>query len=479
MKKISSKFLLILAALAALSCESILDKEPLGQLDADTFLATSHDAVQAVNAAYEYLLFSSGNNNFYWAFGTVASDDAIAGGDGSRPGIVEVDFLTQTPRTQEFNDYWKLSYAGITQCNTVIEKVPAIAMDEGLKGRIIGEALFLRAYYYFGLAQVFGGVPLMTKVLAPQDLKIPKAPANDIFMQVVEDCIAAAELLPLEYSGADIGRATRGAAYGLAAKAHLYLKNWDGVLEYVAKVKGLGIYALTPDYLDNFREDTQNNSESVWEIQHDNLELGVGNSLNQWWASKKFSTGYGFAEVTQDFVDEFEAGDPRLKFTVAMNNDPYFGLIYKPSFSSTGYGARKYLQPDSTASQKADGDINYTAIRYAETLLWEAEALANLGRVEEAQAPLEEVRARARAQAADPETALPQRASASKEEMIEFIRHERRVELGFEMHRFFDLVRWGIADQEVEEFQPGKHEVFPIPQTELDLNPNLAQNPGY
>ncbi|MCB0561368.1 MAG: RagB/SusD family nutrient uptake outer membrane protein, partial [Phaeodactylibacter sp.] len=264
-----------------------------------------------------------------------------------------------------------------------------------------------------------------------------------------------------------------------AAKAHLYLKNWDGALEYVSKVKGLGIYALMPDYLDNFREYTQNNSESVWEIQHDNLELGVGNSLNQWWASKKFSTGYGFAEVTQDFVDEFEAGDPRLKFTVAMNNDPYFGLIYKPSYSSTGYGARKYLQPDSTASQKADGDINYTAIRYAEVLLWEAEALANLGRVAEAQAPLEEVRARARAQAADPETALPPVTMVNQQEMIEHIRHERRVELGFEMHRFFDLVRWGIADQEIEEFQPGKNEVYPIPQTELDLNPNLRQNPGY
>lgn len=479
MKKVNSQILLIIAAMAVVSCESILDKEPLGQLDADTFFNSSEDAVQAINAAYEYLPFSSDNNNFYWAFGTVASDNAIAGGDGSRPGIVEIDFLTHTPRTQEFNDFWKLSYSGITQCNTVIEKIPAIEMDEILKDRIIGEALFLRAYYYFGLAQVFGGVPLMTAVLAPEDLKIPKAPAADIFMQVLEDCIAAAERLPVEYSAANIGRATRGAAYGLAAKANLYLQDWNGVLEYTAKVKGLGIYALMPDYLDNFREETQNNSESVWEIQHDNLELGVGNSLNQWWASKKFTTGYGFAEVTQDFVDEFEAGDPRFKFTVAMNNDPYFGLIYKPSYSSTGYGVRKYLQPDSTVSQKADGDINYTAIRYAEVLLWEAEALASLGRVEEAQAPLEEVRARARAQAIDPETALPPVTAASQQEMIEHIRHERRAELGFEMHRFFDLVRWGIAAQEIGEFQPGKHEVYPIPQTELDLNPNLQQNPGY
>lgn len=479
MKKITTYLLLIAAGLALLSCEGILDKKPLGVLDAGNFFRTANDAEQAINAAYEYLLFSSDNNNFYWAFGAVASDNAIAGGDGSRAGIVEIDFLTHTPRTQEFNDFWRLSYSGITQCNAVLENVPGIEMEASLKDRILGEAYFLRAYYYFGLAQVFGGVPLMTKVLPPEDLKVPRAPVADIFRQVVEDCNAAAELLPVEFGGADLGRATRGAAYALGAKANLYQEDWEGVLENVAKVKGLGIYALMPDYLDNFREGTQNNSESVWEIQHDNLELGVGNSLNQWWASKKFSTGYGFAEVTQDFVDEFEEGDPRLKFTVAMNNDEYFGLIYKPSYSSTGYGVRKYLQPDSTVTQKADGDINYTAIRYAEVLLWEAEALASLGRVAEAQAPLEEVRARARAQAGDPDTALPQVATTDQQEMIEHIRHERRVELGFEMHRFFDLVRWGIADEKVEEFVAGKHEVFPIPQTEIDLNPNLTQNPGY
>jgi hypothetical protein len=233
------------------------------------------------------------------------------------------------------------------------------------------------------------------------------------------------------------------------------------------------------DYEDNFREETQNNSESVWEIQHANLELGVGNSLNQWWASKKFGDGYGFAEVTQEFVDAFEPGDPRRKFTVASNNEPYFGLIYKNSFSSTRFSPRKYLQPDSTATQKADGDINYTAIRYAEVLLWEAEALAELGRTAEAQAPLEEVRARARAQADDPATALPPVTTTDQAAMIEAVRHERQVELGFELHRFFDLVRWGLADQKLPDFEPGKHEVFPIPQKERDLNPALAQNPGY
>ena len=473
-----SSFYIILLLLALTSCQDILDKEPLGILDAGSFFQTSNDAVQALNAAYGPLLFNSENKNFYWGFAELPSDEAVVGGDGSRPGLTELDFFTYTPRTEELNDFWKLNYQGITQCNVVIEKVPAISMDEGLKSRVIGEATFLRAYYYFLLTQVFGDVPLLIRITPPDELKVPAAPKAEVYRQIITDCDFAASVLPAQYAATDVGRATRGAAFALAAKAHLYQKNWSQVLEYVTKVKALNVYALMPDYEDNFRENTQNNSESVWEIQHTNLELGVGNSLNQLWASKKVIDGYGFAEVTQAYFDAFEASDPRRRFTIASNNEPYFGVIYKNSFSSTKHSPRKYLQ-DSTASQKADGDINYTAIRYAEVLLWEAESLAELGRVGEAEAPLEQVRARARAQAADPVTALPPVTGLDQTATIQAVRHERQVELGFEMHRFFDLVRWGLAAQLLPDFQTGKHEVFPLPQIELGLNPQLRQNPGY
>lgn len=470
---------IIILGLSFASCEDILDKDPLGRLDAGSFFQNAEDAVSAINAAYEPLLFNNNNSNFYWAMGVVTSDDAVAGGDGSRPGIVEMDFLTYTPRTQELNDFWRLNYSGITQCNTVLEQVPGIEMDAALKDRIIGEALFLRSFYYFWLTQVFGDVPLLLKITPPDELKIPKTPKTTIYTQIVADCERAASLLPVQYAGADVGRATKGAAFALAAKTNLYQKDWNKTLEYVQKVKSLNVYALVPDYGDNFRKETQNNSESVWEIQHANLELGVGNFLNQWWCSRKYGEGYGFAEVTQNFLDEFEPGDPRRRWNVAINNDKYFELIYKPSFSSTRYGPVKYLQSDSVVTQKADGDINYGAIRYAEVLLWEAEALTELGRVTEAQVPLETVRARARAMAANPATVLPQVTTTSQQEMLDAIRHERRVELGFEMHRFFDLVRWGIADKRIEGFKVGKHEVFPLPQTEIDLNPSLVQNLGY
>ena len=460
------------------SCLGILDKEPIATLDTGSFFKTEDDAVQALNAAYHPLVFSSTNNNYYWAFAEVTSDEAITGGDGSRPGITEMEAFSYTPRTEEFNSFWKLQYQGITQCNLVLDNVPNIDMDKTRRDQITGEALFLRSYYYFLLVQVFGDVPLFTKIIPPDKLKVPRTSKTIIFAQIEADCERAAGLLPLKNQASDVGRATKGAAFALAAKSFLYEKNWGKVLEYVEKVKGLGIYSLMSDYQDNFRKNTQNNAESVWEIQHANLELGVGNFLNQWWASKKYE-GYGFAEATDTFVKAFELNDPRRKFTVAMNNEDYFGVVYKPSFSSTKYSVRKYLQAKAEVTQKADGDINYSAIRYAEVFLWVAEALTELGRIQEAQSPLEQVRSRARAQAIDPSTTLPKVITTDQQTMRDIVRHERQVELGFELHRFFDLVRYGIAAQVLPGFQPGKHEVFPLPQTEIDLNPALVQNPNY
>jgi len=475
--KSAMRLTIILVFFQLLSCEGILDKEPIAILDAGSFFQTENDAVQSINAAYNPLLFNNANNNFLWAFAEVTGDAAIPGGDGSRPGIVEMETFSYTPRTEELNSYWKLQFKGITQCNLVLDNIVKVNMPELTKNQIIGEALFLRSYYYFLLTQVFGDVPLYLKVTPPDQLKIKKSSKEDIYKQIISDCDKAANLLLTTHNGSNTGRATKGAALAVAAKVSLYVNDYNKVLEYTSKIKALNTYKLVKDYRENFMKLTQNNTESVWEIQHTNLELGVGNFINQWWASIKF-LGYGFAEVTPLYVSVFEPNDPRLKFTVAMNNDPYFGLIYKNSFSSTTYSPRKFLQSNAELTQKADGDINYPAIRYAEVLLWEAEALIELGRMQEALAPLETVRARARAQTAVPGT-LPVITSTNQATLRQAVRRERQTELGFELHRFFDLVRWAIAAESLPGFQKGKHEVFPIPQTEIDLNPSLLQNPNY
>ena len=466
------------ALLSLTACEGILDKQAIATLDAASYFQTEDDAVQAINAAYKPLLFNNKNNNFYWAFSVICSDEAITGGDGSRPGLVEMDAFTYTPRTEEFNAFWKLQYEGITQCNLVLDNIDKVEMDAAKRATIRGEALFLRSWYYFLLTQVFGDVPLLTKITPPDELKVAKSGKNIILSQIIADCDDAASNLPASRTGINVGRATKGAAYALAAKAALYMKDWTSSLSYVQKVKELAVYGLMEDYNANFKKESQNNKESVWEIQHTNLQLGVGNFLNQWWMSKKLM-GYGFAEVQESFVMSFENGDPRRKFTLASNNEDYFGAVYKNSYSSTKFSPRKYLQTPATVTEAADGDINYTAIRYADVLLWEAEANNELNKSAEALLPLEEVRARARAQAVSPTTTLPKIISTNQEELRTAIRHERQVELGFEMHRFFDLVRWGIASSILPGFQEQKHEVFPLPQTEIDLNGKLVQNNGY
>jgi hypothetical protein len=423
-------------------------------------------------------MFNNRNNNFYWAFSVITSDEAITGGDGSRPGLVEMDAFTYTPRTEEFNTFWKLQYEGITQANLVLDNVDKVDLSDEARDKITGQALFLRSLYYFQLVQVFGDAPLFLNVIPPDALKVPRTSKDKIYEQIVADCEKAGAILPVKWNASDIGRATRGAAYALTAKTLLYAKQYSQCLSFIEKVKGLGVYTLMQNYGDNFRKETENNSESLFEVQHANLELGVGNFLNQWWMSRKL-LGYGFAEVREEFANAFEIGDPRRRATIAARDEPYFGSVYKNSFSTTRLSPRKYLQDTAVVTQPADGDINYTMIRYADVLLWEAEALNELGKTIEAQIPLEAVRARARAQSANPANALPKVTTTVQEEMRNAIRLERRLELGFEMHRFFDLVRWGIAADVLPGFQKSKHEVFPIPQTEMDLNPALVQNPGY
>lgn len=470
--------MILVMILTTFSCTDILDKDPIATLDAGSFFKTQEDAEQAINAAYNPLLFNNTNGNYYWAFAILTADEAITGGDGSRAGLVEMEAFSYTPRTEELNNFWKVQYKGINQCNLVLDKIEGIDMSEEVKNRITGEALFLRSYYYFLLTQVFGDVPLYLNILPPEELRIPRSSVSEIYEQIIADCTTAAALLPVSYDPGNIGRATKGAALALRAKTHLYSKNWTAVISTIEEIENLGIYELVDDYSDNFSINNQNNSESVWEIQHANLELNVGNFLNQWWASRKVE-GYGFAEAKKTYVESFEAGDPRRAFTVASREENYLGLVYKGSFSSTGHSPVKFIQPDSTATQKADGDINYPAIRYAEVLLWKAEALVELGRLTDAEIPLEQVRARARAQSANPGTALPYVIATTQQQMRDAVRYERKVELGFEMHRFFDLVRWGLASELLEGFVTGKHEVFPLPQIEIDLNNELTQNPGY
>ncbi|MDQ2718898.1 MAG: RagB/SusD family nutrient uptake outer membrane protein [Bacteroidota bacterium] len=432
-----------------------------------------------------------------WVFGDVASDDAAKGGNpGDQADIDFIDQFNVNSTNGNLASIWALNYDGIARCNLVLNKVPAIQMDKTLQNRIMGEAKFLRAYYYFELVNIFGDIPVILQPLPPDQLQIAQSPAQQIFESVIEsDLKDAANNLPANYSGSDVGRATSGAATALLAKAYLFQSKWDSAATAAGNLVNSNLYDLMPVYTQNFNQKFKNNKESVFEVQHlTGQDPKLGSELNQYFAPQ-IDGGYYFDAPTQNFVDEFErtpAGvfDPRLDYTVGRDSMPWFNnRIFDKSWSpSTGYLTRKHQQPLSEVTNKSDGNLNYMAIRFADVLLWYAEALNESGHTVDALIPLNRVRKRAREsylydslQVGYPNIPvglLPDITSTDQNSIRTAIRHERRVELGFEFHRYFDMIRWGkdyatqaLSDKPNFNYDLNKH--FPIPQIERDRNKAL------
>ena len=497
MKNIIRNILLILILFTAGNCKKFLTTEIVGDYPESQFYTTPQHAVLAINAAYQPLSFSRVQNRL-WVFGDVASDDTEKGGDpGDQADIGLIDGMNINPINGNLEAMWTGLYEGITRSNIVLQKVPPITMNEELKMRVLAEAKFLRAYYYFTLLNIFGDVPVLLEPKNADQLQIPQTGIAEIFETVIEpDLMEAALHLNSSYSGNDRGRATSGAANALLAKAYLFQEKWELAAQATTGIINSNTYSLRPLYSDNFNANFKNNSESVFEIQHlSQQDPFTGNSLNQWFAPRG-DGGYGFNAPTQDFVNEFEKTseqvyDPRLDYTVGRDTMPWYnGILFSKDWSPTGYLTRKHQQPFSEISKalKGDASINYVALRYADVLLWNAEALNESGNTAQALVPLNMVRKRARESylydaalpgfGAIPLGLLPDVISLNPADVRRAIRHERRVELGMEFHRYFDLIRWGEdyatdAMSERPDFNYAVNKRFPIPQSERDRNKAL------
>ncbi len=507
MKKIYLSIVIVLLFVAS-GCEKFLDEQPQGDYPSEDFFQTADHAMLAINAAYVPLSFANSDNRL-WVFAEVASDDAVKGGfpgDQADIGLID-DFLIYSDNGN-VETTWSIYYEGISRCNAILDNVPNIEMNEALKDRILGEAHFLRGFYYFQLCNIFGNVPLILSVLNPDEMQVANSPREDVLQQIAEEFSSSATLLndalkasPDVYSSGENGRATPGAALAFLAKTYLLQEDWTSAYETAREVKTYG-YGLMDVYIHNFDVAWENNEESVFEIQHvSGFSPVTGSRLNQWLAPRA-RNGYGFDEPTQDFVDAFETtdsgiADPRLDYTLGRKGNTWInGAPYDSTWSSTGYSQKKYLQPESEIplSTRGDADLNFTVMRYAEVLLIEAEALCEAGMTAEALIPLNDVRRRARESylydeslngfGTVPEDLLPEITTTDKIQLRAAIRHERRVELGFECQRYFDLMRYGreyateaLGDQ--SNFNYDIHQVFPIPQSELETNANITQNYGY
>jgi len=498
MKKNSGNIIIILTLFVFISgCKKFITKDPVGEYTESEFYQTQAQAILAINAAYAPLAFTTANVNRLWVFGDVASDDAAKGGNpGDQADIGFIDDFNVNSTNGNLASMWSLLYDGITRCNLVLAKVPSIKMDNSLQQRILGEAKFLRAYYYFELVNIFGDVPIVLTPLNAGQLQIPQSPEQQIYESVIEaDLKDAVNALPLAYSGGDIGRATSGAANALLARAYLFQAKWDSAATTAALVINSNVYGLMPVYTENWNQKFKNNEESVFAVQHlTGQDPKLGSELNQFFAPQ-IDGGYFFDAPTQNFVNEFEVtpggfADPRLDYTVGRDSMPWFnGRIFSASWSpSTGYLTRKHQQPLSEVLNKSDGNLNYESIRFSDVLLMYAEALNESGKSAEALQPLNKVRERARnsylydstltGYPNIPDGLLPDITTTDQSQLRDAIRHERRVELGMEFHRYFDLIRWGkdyakqaLSDKPNFDYDADKH--FPIPQIERDRNKAL------
>jgi starch-binding outer membrane protein, SusD/RagB family len=489
--------ILIVSALALAACrKDFLEKSPPVGSTLENFYQTEADAVAAINAAYAALQFEmTPAGHFRWFWGDIMSDDSEKGGSGDndQPLLAALEQFQGPVNTEYLEAEWAADYEGIYRANLVLTYVPDIEMNPQLKERILGEAYFIRAWFHYILVTMFGDVPMVDRLLAPSEYSTPRTPADQVWALVESDFRAAADRLPLrsQYPMSDLGRITKGAAQSMLVKTLLWQERWAEARAIAEEVANSGEYQLVPNYSTIFTTAGENNAESVFEIQYMTESGGNWgyNSANEGTFTNVFQRargqfdGFGFNIPTQDFVDEFFAEgfeDPRLSSTVFREGEPMGdrGIFTK---EATGgfphdYYPKKYFNNRSEQATFGDpnpnGGSNDRVIRFSDVLLMHAEAAAQMGDEGAALASLNRVRAR---------VGIPE-LSKSGPALLDAIYRERRIELGLEGHRFFDLVRTGKATEKLGPlgYNDNIHRVFPIPLSQIQVtNGVITQNPGY
>lgn len=490
MQKLISFFIII--SFAAGCSEDFLDRKPKGQLTSDTFFQTEEHAVQAVNAVYA--------NFRTWEFcglpflgaTDIISDDSDK---GSTPNdafyLNEIDNFQFDATNQTFSNVWNGHYRSIYRANLAINNIPAIDMDPQLKARLIGEARFLRAFCYLRLSQWFGQIPIITNQLEEsQYYTQSRKPLSEVYALIEDDLKNAIEVLPekSKYPSTDLGRATKGAARGILAKLYMVKKDWKNAITQCEAIINSNEYRLFPSYSDNFLMTGENGMESIFEIGAVALQAAVAGPgatpYNMVQGIRGIpNLGWGFNRPSDNLILNYEAGDPRRQATIIYEGeilpDGTTKVETNPDILNARYNQKAWVPRHPGLQDNGPGNIRL--LRYSDILLLCAEAYNEDGRATDALPLLNAVRRRARG---SNNFILPDISITDKDMLRERIYRERRSELAMEQHRWFDLVRWGRAETAMKtagkNFINGKHELFPLPQTEIDLTDGiLTQNPGY
>jgi len=502
-------FLLTVLATGLLTgCKGFLDTERQGAYDADNYPYPGGSGAydQFIFGAYNELRSFNIHSQSFITATSIRSDDADKGSTPADGGAnaITMDNFPVLASNGFCNTLWVGFYALINKCNSTIKEVNTntlIVATDAIKKQTIGEARFLRAYGYFNLVKLFGRVPLIDSLFsnpAGQN-NVPQSSTAQLYAFIEGDLTYAAANLPLSWDVKFAGRATSGAANGLLAKVYLYQQKWQQAMNAAATVINSGQYDLTTPYDKIFREEGENSKESVFEVQATASAAIPSNNGVQYAqiqgirGSGIWDQGWGWNSPSTYLEAAYEPNDPRKNRTIMYTStgttiyQTIYGENLPVGLPNPRYNNKVYTNPAIRASigNRFGYWMNLRVLRYADVVLMYAEAANEVGGAANttiALNALNSVRARARA---GNNTILPDVTTTDQATLRDAIRQERRVELGMEHERFFDLVRWGIAQTVMNasgkpNFIGSRDGLLPIPQTQIDLSAGvLTQNPGY
>jgi hypothetical protein len=470
---ISSVTVLTIAVILPACKKSFIDLTPQGIVPVTTYYNTEIDIKSALTGAYSSL---RPIYNEQYGFGEVPSDNTQTYGE-SEVLYGEQDKLTWTATSTNLQNAYTRFYATIAYANIVLGHVGTPVMTDANRNSYIGQAKFLRALMYFNLVRMFGGVPLvLTEITSEQQaLTYNRATAAAVYAQIEKDLTEAAAVLPASYTGTDIGRATSIAANGLLGKVYMFQNKYtqaETILATVSATAG----TLIP-FNQVFGLGNDNNKDIIFSVQYLNGGFSEGNTYARGFVPQPSGTtittsvtGNSNNVGTANLYNAFEPGDNRLATSI--------GVFVTGSL--TYYYAKKFIYPSVTGV--SEGDNDWPVLRYGDVILLYAEALNENGKTTEALTALNLIRTRA---------GLAPKLGLNQTDARTAIRNERRVELCFEAERWFDLVRWNTFIPVMTAFKAAGSvngtignitanlNLFPIPLREIQLNPNLTQNPGY
>lgn len=468
------------------SCSDFLEQNPQTDLSENDFYKTADDILSAVNGVYSSLQEGDIYGNWY-VFGEIPSDNTRNQLSGSVTTQNEFDQFYIDTQNSMIANFWKAAYKVINRTNTVLGRIDGIEINTELANRYKLECKFIRALMYFNLVRVYGDVPLVLKEISiSESYDILREPKENVYNQIIAD-LKEAQDLPVSYSTAEDGRATQGAAKALLANVYMTLHKYAEAETILAEIINSGQYSLlenTPGslnidgYKNVFSPVNHNSKEGIFEIQFLKGGYGEGSNYANNFAPENSGTnvvavgGTGGNNIPEmDIYNAYEEGDLRRDFSMSLGyydnrkNNEWVESRYVCKFMDVPY-------------QNNDASNNYPVIRYADVILMYAEALNQNGKTAEACKYLNMTRRRGFGYQTT-ETSPVDLQTTDKAQFALMVEQERRVELAFENHRWFDLIRTGRAVEVMKSKGFSLNEtnlICPIPQKQIDVNPKLTQN---